>query len=437
MSLLSVSLTGGVFILAVLLLRDVFQNIVPRRTFLVLWLVADTLLLIPFRVRLPVSIYALAPRPAAAVQSAAVQAAVTAQPAAVPWWKIVWICGGAVLLAIVLVAHVRNLLRFRGAVPVEPHPAQVPSWVRVKALPGLSSPLAYGIFRPVILIPSEDFASPEQLRHVYLHELCHIRHLDVARRYLMLIALAVHWFNPLVWVMYYIAAQDMEMRCDEQAIRQLGAKKPYAATLVALETGKLQHLLDAGFSFSSTGSRLKAILNAKRLPVISAALALILCAVAFAVFATDASAQQSAKTAQASAVRQIAPDASQPESVPEPTPEPERVPEPESAPEPETTPEPEPEPEPEQSDFQEEFLPPSTSQPAQTSPRPAPQPADTTPSAPTPESTEPNQPENSAADLPEVTLPPAIPESEADPVFTPIGTLDTTPPTVPYEPPEP
>lgn len=347
MSLLNMSVTGGVFILAVLLLRAAFQNIVSRRTFLVLWLVANALLLIPFRIHAPVSIYALAPRPAAAVSDAAVR--VAAQPAAMPWWRIVWLIGGAALLAVVFIAHGRNLWRFRKAEPAASHPAEIPAWVRVKTLPGLPSPLAHGILRPTILIPAEDFATPEQLRHVYLHELCHIRHFDVARRYLMLIALAVHWFNPLVWIMYYVATQDMEMRCDEQAIRQLGAKKAYATTLVAMETGKLQHLLDAGFSFSSTGSRLKAILRARRLPFISAALALVLCIVSLTVFATDTAKQAPAAPEKPAAVQE-APEAP-PAPEPEPEPKPEPVPEPEPIPEPDPEPVPEPELEPEPADI--------------------------------------------------------------------------------------
>ncbi len=330
MSLLNMSLTGGVFILAVLLLRAVFQNIVPRRTFLALWLAANALLLIPLRFRLPMSIYALLDRGTAeaSVQTAAEQMMHASAPVrALPWWQIVWLSGAALLLAVVLIAHGRNLLRFRRAVPVERQPEGVPARVRVKVLPGLPSPLAYGLFRPTILIPAEDFAPPGQARHVYLHELCHIRHLDVARRYLMLFALAVHWFNPLVWIMYYVASQDMEMRCDEQAIRQLGTKKAYAATLVAMETGKLQHLLDAGFSFSSTGSRLKAILKAKRLPVISLVLALALCIVTLTVFGTDAAVQIPSEPVQASEA------AASPAPEPEPPipPEPE---EPESAEEP-------------------------------------------------------------------------------------------------------
>ena len=86
MSLLNMSVTGGVFILAVLLLRAAFQNIVSRRTFLVLWLVANALLLIPFRFRLPISIYTLVNRPdtAVAVQAVAARTATASQPAAMP-----------------------------------------------------------------------------------------------------------------------------------------------------------------------------------------------------------------------------------------------------------------------------------------------------------------------------------------------------------------
>ena len=102
MTLLNMSLTGGVFILVVLLVRAAFQNIVPRRTFLVLWLAANALLLIPFRPRLPFSFYALVKRPeaAAAVQAAGTAAAVPS--GGLPWWRIVWIAGGALLLIVML-----------------------------------------------------------------------------------------------------------------------------------------------------------------------------------------------------------------------------------------------------------------------------------------------------------------------------------------------
>ena len=340
MSLLNMSLTGGVFILAVLFIRTVFQNIVPRRTFLVLWLVACALLLIPLRFRLPVSFYSLFRQTEVAAPTTAVQVSSTVvegTPArSLPWWQIVWLLGSAALLLTVLISHGRNLWHFRKAVPVEPHPEELPRWVRVKSLPGLPSPLVCGIIHPTVLIPGVDCATPEQLRHIYLHELCHIRHLDVLRRYLMLFVLAVHWFNPVVWIMYYVASQDMEMRCDEQTILQLGAKKAYAVTLVAMETGKLQHLLDAGFSFSSTGSRLKAILKARRLPFISIALALALCISAVAVFATDANVKDSEMETRVSVDMQPQPEPeSESESEPETEAESQTGTEPDSGSEPE------------------------------------------------------------------------------------------------------
>ena len=376
MHILTMSLTGGVFILAVLLMRALFQNIVPRRTFLTLWLAANALLLIPLRPLLPVSIYRLLGHTGtgAAVQSAVRQAAPAAR--SVPWPFFVWLAGGAAVLLTVLIGHGRNLLRFRESVPAAQRPEELPVWVRLRVLQGIPSPLVYGIVRPTILIPGEDFAPPEQMRHVYLHELCHIRHLDVPRRYLMLLALAVHWFNPLVWVMYYYASQDMEMRCDEQVIRALGAKKPYATTLVAMETKKLHTILDAGFSFSSTASRLKAILRAKRLPVLSGMLALVLCICVIAVFASDPPASPAPAPAQ-SAVREPAP-----EPVPEPEPEPEPIPEPEPEPEPEPALAPEPEPEPEAEPEPEPAQEPSAPASAPSEPEPGDTPLDAAVSLP-------------------------------------------------------
>ena len=368
MTVWTMSLTGGVFILAVLAVRALFQNVVPRRTFLVLWLAANALLLIPLRPVLPVSIYGFAGQSAAA--QPAVQQAVPAAAASMPWQRCVWLLGAIVLAMTVLIAHGRNLLRFRRAVPAAKRPDLLPDRVRLKVLPELPSPLVCGVLRPTILIPAEDFAPPEQLRHVYLHELCHICHLDVLRRYGMLAALAVHWFNPLVWVMYFVASQDLEMRCDEQAIRELGTKKPYAATLVAMETRKLHHILDAGFSYSFTGSRLRAIRKAKRLPVLSAALALTLCACVLAVFATSPPAPVPVpEAARVSAPESAAhPPEPKPLSKPEPIAEPAREQKPEPVPEPVPEPEPEPEPEPAALVLEEPAPPQPSGAPAQAAP---------------------------------------------------------------------
>lgn len=298
MNLLMMSLTGGVFIGVTLLLRTMLQHILPRRTFLSLWLVANALLLIPLRLPAPVSIYQLVEAPAAqtGAQSLTVQmtdAAAQAVPAAaasasLPLPTILWLLGAAILLGCALFSHVKNLWQFRFAVPVKEHPSVLPTRVRVKRLPGLPTPLTYGLLRPTVLLPEEEELTEEQLHHIYLHELCHIRHFDVARKYVLLITLAIHWFNPLVWGMTYAAMQDMEMRCDACVVQALGGKKAYATTLVQMETGKMQRILEAGFSFSATNNRLKALIRLKKRSILSIVLALVLCAITVAVFATDA-----------------------------------------------------------------------------------------------------------------------------------------------------
>ncbi|MBE6931857.1 MAG: M56 family metallopeptidase [Ruminococcaceae bacterium] len=374
MNLLTMSLTGGVFIGVTLLLRAIFQHIVPRRAFLSLWLVANALLLIPLRLPTPVSIYALVEAPAPVAQSFTVQvtdAAAQAVPAAaasasLPVPTILWLLGAVIVLGCVLFAHAKNLRQFRFAVPVAEHPAVLPARVRVKRLDGLGAPLTYGLFRPTILLPAGEKLTEEQLHHIYLHELCHIRHFDVARKYVLLLTLAIHWFNPLVWGMTYAAMQDMEMRCDACVVQALGAKKAYATTLVQMETGKMQRILEAGFSFCATNNRLKALIRLKKRSILSIVLALVLCAATIAVFATDAMGLAAADPAPAVSAPQeeeLPPEEPEPpkqentptvifdepeepkeEEEPEPIPEPE-PPEEEAAPEEEAPPKPEPTPE--------------------------------------------------------------------------------------------
>ena len=49
--------------------------------------------------------------------------------------------------------------------------------------------------------------------------------------------LCVHWFNPLVWVMYILANRDIELSCDEAVVRLFGenAKTDYAQALISME----------------------------------------------------------------------------------------------------------------------------------------------------------------------------------------------------------
>lgn len=190
-----------------------------------------------------------------------------------------WLGSSALVLLFFALCHVRSLWRYQFSLPAKALPTAIPKGVRVRILDDLPTPLTYGIFRPVILLPPALLQDdPKDLEHILRHELSHIRHCDVAVKGLMLLAVALHWFNPFVWLLFFAASRDMEMRCDEDVVAQLGqgGKLAYARTLVSIEQKKLVGYLKTGFSFGSTAGRLKAMAGAKPNTAISALAAVCL-----------------------------------------------------------------------------------------------------------------------------------------------------------------
>ena len=101
----------------------------------------------------------------------------------------------------------------------------------------IASPFVLGVIRPKIYLPS---TLPEEERsYVILHEQTHIRRLDHIVKMLAFLALALHWFNPLVWAAFVFAVKDMEMSCDERVLKQMGGeiRGAYGASLLSLATG--------------------------------------------------------------------------------------------------------------------------------------------------------------------------------------------------------
>ena len=87
-------------------------------------------------------------------------------------------------------------------------------------------PMLFGLFRPVLLLPPGAFEDGE-LRVVFRHELTHFRRRDLWYKLLLAAACAVHWFNPLVWLMAREANRYLELSCDEAALR--GAEPAFRA----------------------------------------------------------------------------------------------------------------------------------------------------------------------------------------------------------------
>lgn len=122
----------------------------------------------------------------------------------------------------------------------------------------------HGLIQPKIYIPS--FLSENERKYIIVHEETHLRRFDHLVKFLYFLILALHWFNPLIWLGFYLMEKDMELSCDEGVMRQLGKEKKedYSRTLLALATGaKTRIVTPLAFSENNTKDRVKNILNYK------------------------------------------------------------------------------------------------------------------------------------------------------------------------------
>ena len=149
----------------------------------------------------------------------------------------IWAAGAAVMAIFLIIANVRFAIRLRRVRRLlKDTGAPVP----VYAAPALPSPCLSGLFRPAVYVTEEAAADPAMLRHVLAHELTHYRHLDHLWSVLRGVVLAVHWWNPLVWLAVVCSRRDGELACDEGALKRLGdgERAAYGETLLALVTAK-------------------------------------------------------------------------------------------------------------------------------------------------------------------------------------------------------
>lgn len=149
----------------------------------------------------------------------------------------IWAAGAALMGVVLAVANLRFFSRLRRVRKLlEGTAAPIPVYVAA----GVPSPCLVGLLRPAVYATEEAAANPTMLRHVLAHELTHYNHRDHLWSVLRGIALAVHWWNPLVWLAVVCSRRDGEMACDEGALKQLGdsERTAYGETLITLITAK-------------------------------------------------------------------------------------------------------------------------------------------------------------------------------------------------------
>ena len=153
------------------------------------------------------------------------------------------------------------------------------------------APLTFGVFRPTVLLPEDLPVGDAQFQLILAHELAHIRRKDCLRKLLLTVCLCLYWWNPLVWLMVWLANRDMELACDEAVLRALGpdCRKAYALTLLDMaQRNPKSAPLCSGFAKSSAEERIRAILSFKRIPAWVGICVAILFVLTASVFTTQA-----------------------------------------------------------------------------------------------------------------------------------------------------
>lgn len=292
-------LTVSALILAVLLVRAIFKNRVPKRMVYALWLVVlvklclpGTLVSLPIlpaeetaapvqRMELSAQTAPVVLQPAQAVvqpqvsaQQPVSPAQEAAEPAAKPLtamqiFQIIW-AGGSALLGLWLLGtwlvfairlhKRRRFLSKRGG-------------TRIYVSSAVKSPCLAGLVPAVYL--TEDVLQTDSTELILRHELTHLRHLDFLWSLCRTAAVIAYWWNPFIWLAAICSKRDAELACDEAVAAGLSdaQRLAYARTILAQAPRKAMALSLAG---PPVRERILFLTKKQRTSVLCAILALLL-----------------------------------------------------------------------------------------------------------------------------------------------------------------
>lgn len=147
--------------------------------------------------------------------------------------------------------------------------------------PAISTPMLIGFTKPRVLLP-QTAISQSELEYTILHELTHYKRKDMLYKWLVQLTLCLHWFNPLVYLMEKEISRCCELACDEAVIKNLdgSGKRAYGDTLINAAGKKNLGSDLASVTLSESGELLKerllAILHYRKMSKRLLALALAL-----------------------------------------------------------------------------------------------------------------------------------------------------------------
>ena len=265
--LLKMSAEASILILLVLAAQWLFGPRLKPRWRYALWLLVLLRLALPETIPSPASLFNVLKMPAAVPtmrpESIPVETIRTpvdgtqatptaARPPGRDWLAWLWATGALSLASCALVSQYKFRRRVKRLRPLTDGPTlslledckalmRVGTPVSLVETEAIKGPTLFGFVRPRLLLPTGLVSSftPDELRHVFLHELAHIKRHDILTGWMTFGLQVVHWFNPLVWLAFYRLRADRELACDALALSyaRAGENESYGLTIVKLLEG--------------------------------------------------------------------------------------------------------------------------------------------------------------------------------------------------------
>lgn len=290
--LLAVSFRASLLTMVVLLLQLVLRHHLTARMRYALWLPVLIVLLMPVfpQSRWSVENVFAAPPPVLQMTPATIDhdpvslpldlSPKPAVPTTIDWpciLFITWLIGASGILLFGSASFFITLRRFkRSRHPVSEELsatlAQIACEVRLRRVPrvwiaySISSPAVTGLLRPTLLLPAvfDHAFTPVEARLVLKHELMHLKRHDLPLNALLCVLMALHWFNPLLWLAFFKVRLDREAACDAQVLQNDSAdhRREYGHALLKVETAFCPRGLSLGFvGIFQRGSALRSRIN--------------------------------------------------------------------------------------------------------------------------------------------------------------------------------